>query len=80
MQLGEAVTAKDIEGMLKTQGLESRGLLPGDVLYIYTCWRDGRPARARQSVHRPGGGRLPPGQGRPTGGHAAGNAVCDPPS
>jgi kynurenine formamidase len=40
MQPGEAVSAKDIEGMLKTQGLESRGLLPGDVLYIYTGWGD----------------------------------------
>ena len=40
MQPGEAVTAKDIEGMLKAQGLESRGLLPGDVLYIYTGWGD----------------------------------------
>ena len=26
--------------MLKAQGLESRGLLPGDVLYIYTGWGD----------------------------------------
>src|SRR5712671_6566973 len=40
MQPGEAVTAKDIEGMLKAQGLESRGLLPGDVLYVYTGWGD----------------------------------------
>jgi kynurenine formamidase len=40
MQPGEAVTAKDIEGMLKAQGLEVRGLLPGDVLYIYTGWGD----------------------------------------
>jgi len=40
MQPGEAITAKDIDGMLKAQGLESRGLLPGDVLYIYTGWGD----------------------------------------
>src|SRR5262245_39142727 len=40
MQPGEAVTAKDIEEMLKVQGLESRGILPGDVLYIYTGWGD----------------------------------------
>jgi Putative cyclase len=110
MQPGEAVTAKDIEGMLKAQGLEGRGLLPGDVLYIYTGWGDnwkdpdtekfyytkgpglislrrrqihrgeaGRAAGARQSVHRSGGGRLPRGQGRPPGRHAAGIAVCDPP-
>jgi kynurenine formamidase len=40
MQPGEAVTAKDIDGMLQAQELESRGLLPGDVLYIYTGWGD----------------------------------------
>jgi kynurenine formamidase len=40
MQPGETVTAKDIEEMLKAQGLESRGILPGDVLYIYTGWGD----------------------------------------
>src|SRR5215470_14942202 len=40
LEPGVAVTAKDIEGMLKAQGLESRGLLPGDVLYIYTGWGD----------------------------------------
>jgi kynurenine formamidase len=34
------VTAKDIEGMLKAQGLEWRGILPGDVVYIYTGWGD----------------------------------------
>jgi hypothetical protein len=40
MKPGEAVTAGDIEGMLKAQGLQNRGLLPGDVLYIYTGWGD----------------------------------------
>jgi kynurenine formamidase len=40
LEPGVAVTAKDIEGMLKAQGLESRGLMPGDVLYIYTGWGD----------------------------------------
>jgi kynurenine formamidase len=40
MKPGEAVTARDIEGMLKSQGLQDRGLLPGDVLYIYTGWGD----------------------------------------
>lgn len=38
---GQAVTAKDIEAMLKAQELDGRGLLPGDVLYIYTGWGDG---------------------------------------
>lgn len=41
MQPGAVVTAADIEGMLKAQGLGQRGLMPGDVLYIYTGWGDG---------------------------------------
>lgn len=40
MKPGELVTAADIAGMLKAQGLESRGILPGDVVYIYTGWGD----------------------------------------
>ena len=40
MQPGALVTAADIEAMLKAQGLESRGLVAGDVLYIYTGWGD----------------------------------------
>jgi kynurenine formamidase len=40
MKGGQLVTAKDIEDMLKAQGLEWRGLLPGDVLYIYTGWSE----------------------------------------
>src|SRR5260370_37835480 len=40
MQPGQVVTAADIEAMLKAQGLENRGLIPGDVLYIYTGWGD----------------------------------------
>jgi kynurenine formamidase len=40
LQPGQAVGAADIQAMLKAQGLESRGLLPGDVLYIYTGWGD----------------------------------------
>jgi kynurenine formamidase len=40
MKPGQLVTAKDIEGMLKAQGLTWRGLLPGDVLYVYTGWSD----------------------------------------
>jgi kynurenine formamidase len=41
MKPGELVTAADITAMLKAQGLESRGILPGDVVYIYTGWGDG---------------------------------------
>ena len=40
MKPGELVTTADIQGMLKAQGLESRGILPGDVVYIYTGWGD----------------------------------------
>jgi kynurenine formamidase len=40
LEPGAVVTAADIMGMLKAQGLESRGLQPGDVLYIYTGWGD----------------------------------------
>ena len=40
MQPGQLVTAADIEAMLKVQGLERRGLVAGDVLYIYTGWGD----------------------------------------
>ena len=40
MTPGQLVTAKDIEGMLKAQGLGWRGIQPGDVLYIYTGWED----------------------------------------
>lgn len=41
MQPGATVTAADIEAMLKAQGLGARGLVAGDVLYIYTGWGDG---------------------------------------
>jgi len=40
MKPGQLVTAADIEDMLEAQGLGWRGLLPGDVLYIYTGWSD----------------------------------------
>jgi kynurenine formamidase len=38
MDAGELVSAADIEGMLKAQGLAQRGVLPGDVVYIRTGW------------------------------------------
>lgn len=34
----EIISKADIQGMLKAQGLEKRGLLPGDVLLIHTGW------------------------------------------
>jgi kynurenine formamidase len=40
MKPGQLVTAKDIQAMLKAQRLASRGLQPGDVLYVYTGWGD----------------------------------------
>jgi kynurenine formamidase len=40
MQPGQLVTAKDVEDMLEAQGMGWRGLLAGDVLYIYTGWGD----------------------------------------
>jgi kynurenine formamidase len=40
MKAGETVSAKHIEAMLKAQGLEKRGILPGDVVYVRTGWGD----------------------------------------
>jgi kynurenine formamidase len=37
---GQLVTAADIEAMIEEQGLGWRGILPGDVVYIYTGWGD----------------------------------------
>ncbi len=40
MKAGQQIHGKDIEEMLAAQGLAWRGLLPGDVLFIYTGWGD----------------------------------------
>jgi len=40
MAAGELVTARHVEGMLKAQGLARRGILPGDVVYVYTGWSE----------------------------------------
>jgi kynurenine formamidase len=40
LEAGQLITAADIEAMIDAQGLSWRGLLPGDVLYIYTGWED----------------------------------------
>jgi kynurenine formamidase len=37
---GQLVTAADINAMIRAQGLAWRGLLAGDVLYIYTGWSE----------------------------------------
>jgi kynurenine formamidase len=38
MRPGQLITAGDIEAMIGAQDLAWRGLLPGDVLYVYTGW------------------------------------------
>ncbi len=40
MRAGEVVTPQHIEGMLEAQGLRKRGILPGDVVYVYTGWSE----------------------------------------
>jgi len=40
MEPGELVTAAHIDAMLKAQGLARRGILPGDMVWIYTGWSD----------------------------------------
>ena len=40
MKAGDVVTAAHIGAILKAQGLAQRGLLPGDVVYVYTGWSD----------------------------------------
>lgn len=40
LKAGQLITSADIEGMLEAQGLGWRGLMAGDVLYIYTGWGD----------------------------------------
>ena len=53
MEAGELVTAADLQGMLKAQGLEKRGVLPGDVVYVRTGWSDHwRDPDAKSSITR----------------------------
>lgn len=40
MKAGALVTRKDIEAMLRAQGLGKRGIQPGDVVYVRTGWGD----------------------------------------
>ena len=40
LEPGTEVTPRDIDAMMEAQGLGSRGILPGDVIYIYTGWSD----------------------------------------
>src|SRR5262245_28718503 len=38
LNAGEVVTAADLEGMLKAQGLQNRGILAGDAVFVHTGW------------------------------------------
>ncbi len=38
LRAGEVVTASDIDGMLHAQGLQQRGILPGDAVLVHTGW------------------------------------------
>lgn len=40
MSAGQLVTPEHIEHMLEAQGLQERGILPGDVVLIYTGWSE----------------------------------------
>ena len=40
LKAGRTITQSDIESMIEAQGLSWRGLLPGDVVYVYTGWGD----------------------------------------
>ncbi len=76
LEPGAIVTAADIEGMLKAQGLEARGLQPGDVLYIYTGWGDHwkDPGQREVLLHQGAGPRLRRRQARRAKADRAGRA------
>jgi kynurenine formamidase len=38
LSAGMLVTAKDIQAMLKAQGLDKRGIRSGDIVYVHTGW------------------------------------------
>jgi kynurenine formamidase len=40
MKAGEVVTAQHLAAMLEAQGLQKRGILPGDAVFVYTGWGD----------------------------------------
>jgi len=50
MRAGDVVTRKDIDAMLRAQGLGKRGIQPGDVVYVRTGWGERRhdPDAAKQ--------------------------------
>jgi len=40
MNAGDLVTAQHLAAMLEAQGLQKRGILPGDAVFVYTGWGD----------------------------------------
>ncbi len=40
MKAGDVVTAQHVAEMVEAQGLQKRGILPGDAVYVYTGWSD----------------------------------------
>jgi kynurenine formamidase len=48
----QSISQADIEGMLKAQGLAQRGLLPGDMLLIYTGWGNNWQAQPAEYYRR----------------------------
>jgi kynurenine formamidase len=40
MKAGDLVTAQHIAEMIESQGLQKRGILPGDAVLVYTGWSD----------------------------------------
>ena len=38
LEPGERITSADLEGMLIAQGLQQRGILPGDAIFVHTGW------------------------------------------
>ena len=40
LEPGRTITRADIDAMIEAQGLGWRGILPGDVVYVYTGWGD----------------------------------------
>lgn len=41
LKAGQAIGVDDIQEMLRRQGLKKRGILAGDMVFIYTGWSDG---------------------------------------
>jgi kynurenine formamidase len=51
LQPGQTIARADIEAMIEAQGLGWRGILAGDVVYIYTGWGDNWQDPANESKY-----------------------------